>query len=55
MLSIETASYHPLRSALFQARILRLALELGGHEDVARALCAAATITSVEASERAQL
>ena len=31
-----------------------MALELGGHEDVARALCAAATSTSVKASERAQ-
>jgi serine/threonine protein kinase/tetratricopeptide (TPR) repeat protein len=55
LLSIETVSYHPLRSALFQARCLRLALNLGGDEDVARALCAAATMTSVEASERAQL
>ena len=55
LVSIETASYHPLRAALFQARCLRIALEFGEHQDVARALCAAATITSVEASERAQL
>ncbi|MET0387593.1 MAG: protein kinase [Polyangiales bacterium] len=55
LVSIETASYHPLRAALFQARCLRIALAYGEHEDVARALCAAATITSVEASERGQL
>jgi eukaryotic-like serine/threonine-protein kinase len=52
--SMETASYDPLRAALFQARSLRRALELGEHEGVGRALCAAATIASVEASERAK-
>jgi serine/threonine protein kinase/tetratricopeptide (TPR) repeat protein len=55
MLSMETAVYDPLRAALFQARCLRLALERGEPEHVARALCAAATMTSVEASEKARL
>jgi eukaryotic-like serine/threonine-protein kinase len=54
MLSMETAAYDPLRAALFQARSLRMVLELGEPEGVARALCAAATMTSVAASESAR-
>jgi eukaryotic-like serine/threonine-protein kinase len=53
MLSMETAAYDPLRAALFEARCRRIALDLGELEGVGRALCAAATMTSVEASERA--
>jgi hypothetical protein len=52
---METAAYNPLRAALFQARCLRMALDDGNPEDVARALCAAATIKSVEASESSRL
>jgi eukaryotic-like serine/threonine-protein kinase len=55
MLSIETTAYNPLRAALFQARCLRTALDYGDSESIGRALCAAATIDSIEASERAHL
>jgi hypothetical protein len=55
MLSMETAVYDPLRAALLQARCLRVVLERGEPEHVGRALCAAATMTSVEASEKARL
>ena len=53
LISIETAAYDPLRAALFQARNLRMALDAGEPEDVARALCAAATLACVSGSERA--
>jgi tetratricopeptide (TPR) repeat protein len=55
MLSMETAVYSPLRAALFQARSLRMVLELGDEEGVARVLCATATMESVGASESARL
>ncbi|HTU58715.1 MAG TPA: hypothetical protein VMF89_09780, partial [Polyangiales bacterium] len=55
LLSMETAAYDPLRAALFQARCLRMVLELGEHEGVARGLSATAIILSLEATERAQL
>ncbi|HKP58671.1 MAG TPA: protein kinase [Polyangiales bacterium] len=45
-LSIETQIYDPLRAAFFQARSLRLALDTGAPELVARALCVAATMAA---------
>lgn len=52
-LSIETQMYAPLRSALFQARALRLALDYGQPHTVARTLCLASTIASVSGTQRA--
>jgi len=54
LVSIETASYAPLRAALLQARSLRMALTLGEHEGVGRALCAAAVIAIVEDTDRGE-
>lgn len=53
LVSIETASYDPLRAALFQARCLRMSLDAGEPTGVARSLCAAATLACVSGSERA--
>lgn len=52
-LSIETQLYMPLRSALFQARALRLALDYGTATEVARALCLSAAIACVSGTQRA--
>jgi eukaryotic-like serine/threonine-protein kinase len=52
-LSLETQTYAPLRSALFQARSLRLCLDYGQPYSVARALCLAATIAAVSGTQRA--
>ena len=52
-LSIYTQAYDPLRAALFEARSLRIALELGAAADVGHALCAAATLRGVSGTERA--
>jgi hypothetical protein len=52
-LSIETQLYAPLRSALFQARALRIGIDYGTPTHVARALCLAATIASVNGTQRA--
>jgi len=46
-LSIELQPYDPLRGALFQARSLRLAVDYGPPELIARALCVAATMATV--------
>jgi eukaryotic-like serine/threonine-protein kinase len=45
-LSIETQIYDPLRAALFQARSMRMALDGGLPDLVARALCVAATMAA---------
>jgi hypothetical protein len=52
-LAIETQLYDPLRSALFQARALRLALDYGTSTQAARALCMSAALTCLSGSERA--
>jgi hypothetical protein len=52
-LAIETQLYDPLRSALFQARALRLALDNGTPTQAARALCMTAALTCLSGSERA--
>jgi hypothetical protein len=52
-LSIETQLYKPLRSALFQARALRIALDYGTPPMVARALCLSAAIACVSGTQRA--
>jgi eukaryotic-like serine/threonine-protein kinase len=51
-LSIDTQAYDPVRAALFQARSLRLALELGDSSGLASALCLAATTRGVSGSAR---
>jgi len=51
-LSIDTQAYDPLRAALFSARALRLALELGVPELVVITMCVAANMRSVSGSER---
>jgi hypothetical protein len=52
-LSIETQLYAPLRSALFQARALRLGLDYGAATSVARALCLSAAIACMSGTQRA--
>jgi hypothetical protein len=52
-LSAETQLYAPLRSALFQARSLRLAIDYGDANQLARALCLAAAIACVSGTARA--
>ena len=52
-LSVETQMYAPLRSALFQARALRLALDYGTSTQVARAMCLAATVACISGTRRA--
>ena len=52
-LSIETQLYAPLRSALFQARALRLGLDYGTATQVGRALCLTAAVACVSGSLRA--
>jgi eukaryotic-like serine/threonine-protein kinase len=51
-LSIELQPYDPLRGALFQARSLRLALDYGTPELIARALCVAATMAAVSGGDK---
>jgi eukaryotic-like serine/threonine-protein kinase len=53
-LSIETQLYAPLRSALFQARALRMALDHGSPTAVARALCLAAAVAGLTGTARAE-
>ncbi|HKU40003.1 MAG TPA: AAA family ATPase, partial [Polyangiales bacterium] len=57
-LSVEIQPYDPLRAALLQARSLRIALDCGVPEFVARAFCVAATMAAVAGgsggAERAQ-
>jgi eukaryotic-like serine/threonine-protein kinase len=48
-----TLSYHPLRSALFQARALRTALEAGEPSRLVEALCSASTAAAIYGSEQA--
>jgi hypothetical protein len=50
---VETQLYAPLRSALFQARSLRLALDYGTSGQVARALCLAAAVACLSGTQRA--
>jgi serine/threonine protein kinase/tetratricopeptide (TPR) repeat protein len=52
-LSIETQLYAPLRSTLFQARSLRLALDYSDPEFLGRALCMYAAVMSLSATPRA--
>jgi eukaryotic-like serine/threonine-protein kinase len=52
-LSIETQLYAPVRSALFQARALRLALDYGDPHSAGRALCLAAAVASITGTQRA--
>ena len=52
-LAIETQLYDPLRSALFQARALRLALDYGTPTQVARALCMSAALACLSGTARA--
>lgn len=52
-LAIETQLYNPLRSALFQARALRLALDYGAPAQVARALCMTAALACLTGTPRA--
>jgi tetratricopeptide (TPR) repeat protein len=52
-LAIETQQYAPLRSGLFTARALRLSLDYGDNNQVARALCMAAVIACVSGTQRA--
>jgi serine/threonine protein kinase len=51
--SIETQLYAPLRSALFQTRALRMALDYGTPSQVARALSLSAAIAAVTGTQRA--
>ncbi len=51
-LSIEIQPYDHVRAALFQARSLRMALDSGVPELIARALCVAATMASVSGGKR---
>lgn len=51
-LSIELQPYDPLRGALFQARALRLALDYGTPELLARALCLSATMAIVTGGDK---
>jgi tetratricopeptide (TPR) repeat protein len=48
-----TQSYHPLRSALFQARALRTALEAGEPSRLVEALCSASTAAAMYGSRQA--
>lgn len=52
-LSIETQVYAPLRSALFQARALRLGLDYCDSQRVARVLCMSAVIACLAGTQRA--
>jgi serine/threonine protein kinase/tetratricopeptide (TPR) repeat protein len=52
-LSIEIQPYDPLRAALFQARSLRMALEWGVPQLIARVLCVAATMAAVSGGAKA--
>jgi serine/threonine protein kinase len=51
-LSIDTQAYDPVRAALFQARALRLALDLGVEIMIVGAFCAAAIMRSVSGAGR---
>jgi hypothetical protein len=51
-LSIETQIYDPVRAALLQTRTMRMALDSGVRELIARALCVAATMAASSGEER---
>ncbi|HET8937267.1 MAG TPA: protein kinase [Polyangiales bacterium] len=51
-LSIDTQAYDPVRATLFQARALRMALDLGDPRALTSALCLAATMRGVSGSAR---
>jgi len=53
ILALETQLYAPLRSAVLQARSLRLALDYGTPSHVARTLCLAAALACVAGTPRA--
>jgi hypothetical protein len=53
MLSVETQLYAPLRSALFQARALRFAIDYGDAHQLARTLCLSAAIACLSGTTRA--
>jgi eukaryotic-like serine/threonine-protein kinase len=52
-LALEYQVFDPVRTAWFQARLLRMALATGEPYRIARALCAAAIVTCVNGSPRA--